>query len=205
MMYFTKFFVVPSIALHYILKSQKINFLYIVALAFAFTGDLLTSANSSLLSIIAIGCFMTYNLLILIIIFEIFGIVDSKKITWLTVPVVLFIGGLIYYFFHNIGGELFVVSTYFIVLGILFSFCLYYSIKEKNTISLYFLIGVTLFFFSNLSKAFEYYESTEVISKILKVSFYSLCHYLYCKAIIKSENSNLKENKSTQSQYSYKQ
>lgn len=188
--YITKFFLVPSIAIHYILNTKKFNVFYITALVFALIGDLLFSETSDFLIIMGMGSFIIFNLLIIVVVFETFGLVDSKKITSIAKYAILIFGVFIFFLFRNIGGQLIILSMYFAVLAVLFSFCLYYYLKYKTIVSLYFFMGVVVFFFANISKGLIQYEAAKGILIIVNIVCYALSHYLYCTAILLKENNS---------------
>lgn len=193
--YLAKFSLVPVILLSYITTSKNKNILYILALLFAFTGDLLFSVDTRTENIMAIGCFIIYNLLLTVIIFDLFGMVDLKKIIAVITITIIVICAFIYYNFNSIGADIIMIWLYFCAYSILLAFSIFYYLSFKTQASLYFLIATLLFLITNLSKTFQHFESTGNLIKVLNIISYGASYYFYCNAILKGENESENQKK----------
>lgn len=183
-LYKVKFFLVPSLLVHYLLTSKKKNTAYILALIFASVGDLMLSGVALTNEIIGVGCFICFNLLMIIIVSEKIGVVKGDKFLLAFVPLLIIIISVVYFLFNNYVGKIkTVIIIYFVIMALLTSFSLYYYLCRKTGESLLFFLAVLLLFLSNITKGYESFRTAGVVLKIINITFYALAHYLFYKSI----------------------
>lgn len=183
-LFIAKFFLVPSLLVHYLVTSEKKNVIYILALIFASIGDLLLGNIYLTNEVIGVGCFICFNLLMIVIISERIGVIKGNKLILAFVPLLFIVLSIIYFLFDAyVGGIRTLLIIYYIIFAMLCSFSLYYYICRKTKDSLFFFLAAVLFFLSNITKGFEVFRSADVLMKISNISFYVLAHYLFYKTI----------------------
>lgn len=179
-----KWFLVPSLLVHYLINSEKKNSIYITALVFCSIGDLVLNNQEKEMQIVAVGCFLIFNLLMIIIVSIRIGIVKGDKLMRFFIPLLMVFVSLTYFLFADFMKEKMpLIILYFVVLALLCSFSFYYLVNKKTKQGLLFFIAAVSFFLCNIFKGFESYKQASALMKVLNISFYSLSHYLYYKAI----------------------
>lgn len=181
---FVKWFLVPSLLVHYLLNAKKKNWVYVLALVFASCGDLALDRGEIITEVLGVGFFIGFNLLMIVIISEKIGVIKENKFLQAFVPLLLIIISIIFFLFDDYVGEIrAVIMIYFIILALLSSFSLYYHLCRKTKESLFFFLAVVLFFLNNISKGYESFRTAGVFIKIMNISLYVISHYLYLKSI----------------------
>lgn len=181
---FVKWFLVPSLLVHYLINSEKKNIIYITALVFSSVGDLVLNNQDETIQIVAVGCFLIFNLLIIVLVSIRIGVIKGRKLISTFVPLLIVFVSLTYFLFADYMKEKMpLITLYFMVLALLCSFSFYFLINKKTKQGVFFFIAAISFFLCNILKGFENYKQAGVLMKVLNISFYSLSHYLYYKAI----------------------
>lgn len=185
--------IVPSIILHYLFNSQNKNLIYLVALVSSYIGDITFYKNDINIDLISLGGFITFNLLILVIVYEKMKLVKFRKVFIISPILILIFMVTTYAIFDTIDHKFLAISIYFISLSLLVSFCIQYYINTKSKISLYFLIGAISYIIASISKEFEYVDSNNTLIIIINIAAYLATHHFYYSAILKCDNKLLDE------------
>jgi len=182
--FLTKFFLVPSLSVHYVTTSKQKKNIYILALLFASVGDLLFSSSTIDFKMMGIGCFILFNISIINLCCEKIGLFNSSKVILSGLPFfIIFLSIFLYLFSNDINSEIYLIILYFISLSLLCSFTIYYYLKTKLKAPLFILIGALLLFITNITKAVEYFNTAINIAKIINIGCYAASHYFFYKAM----------------------
>lgn len=180
--YFFKPFIILSILIHYVLRASKINTVFLVGLSFAFCGDLLFNIVTPETIIIAMGCFLIFNLVLMLIATERVGVLSARKLLITTVPFLILFLLVLHFFFDNIGNMQILIITYGAIVVLLGSFSLNTYLKNRDNESLLFFIGSLFFVVASVSKGLKefsfsysefYINITNIISYVLSIFFFS--------------------------------
>jgi len=176
----TKPFLMPLLALYYITIAKKIDVKFLVALFFAFCGDLLFLSQDDSLFVLGMSSFLIFILLNMIIIFNRTGEIKLATFYLAILPFILICMGIISFYFGDVGFMKLLFIIYASVLGLYGAFALYWYIKERNKWVLLNLIGVLFFFLAAISKGLKIVEGPKEIYKLLNMGFYIISMLLIC-------------------------
>lgn len=198
--YLLKPFIVPSLILHYIAKANTVNIFFIIALFFAFTGDLLFNIVMDDAFLLAMSSFVMFNFFIMIIVAERAGEIKINNFLISIMPFLLILFIVINYAFNAQGTMSLLLTIYGGIIAILSAFCLYFYLKTKGTMALYFLIGSLFFIVAGISKGLKEFDVNTFFLKVLNNISYTFSLYFYYKAMMSKhaiiDNSELQSRKS---------
>lgn len=182
--YFLKPFIVPSLLILYLINSKEKSIFFIVALFFALLGDLLFSVATRNSFVYAMGSFLIFNLFIMMIVTEEAGEIRLNHLLLNMTPFLLLFFIIIYFLIENVGAMIILMSIYGVVLVVLCSFCLYYLIRTKSKIALYFFLGSMFFVSAGLTKVLKDYFGITAELRIMNNISYTFSLFFYYKAMI---------------------
>lgn len=172
--HWSKPFLMPLLALYYITIAKIIDTKFLVALCFAFCGDLLFLSQKESFFVLGMSSFLIFILMNMIIIAKRTGEIKLAPFYLTILPFVLICMGVISVYFGDVGFMKLLFIIYAGVLGLYGAFALYWYIKEKNKWVLLNLVGVLLFFLAAISKGLKMVEGPKEIYKILNMTSYVL-------------------------------
>lgn len=182
--YFLKPFIVPSLLIHYLINSEKKNAYYITALFFALLGDLLFNIVTPNAFVYALGSFLIFNLFIMIIVTEQAGEIRLNLLLLNMTPFLLLFFIINYFLMENVGAMIVLLSIYGIMLVLLCTFCLYYLIRTKSKIALYFFLGSMFFVAAGLTKVLKDYFGVTAELRAMNNISYTLSLFFYYRAMV---------------------
>lgn len=188
---------VSFLLLQYVFNSKEKSSFFITALFFALLGDLLFNIVTPNASVYAMGSFLIFNLFMMILVTEKAGEIKLNLLLLYTTPFMLIFFIVINFLLKNVGVMIIIMSIYGIMLVLLCSFCLYYLVKTKSEMALYFFLGSLLFVLAGLTKVLKDYYGITVTLRIINNLVYTFSLYFYYKAMVVKrkliDNSDLQE------------
>jgi uncharacterized membrane protein YhhN len=170
--YWSKPFLMPLLAFYYITIAKTIDTKFLVALFFAFCGELLFLNQKESFFILGMSCFLIFILINMIIITKRIGEIKLSTFYVTILPFILVCMAVISIYFGDVGLMKLLFIIYGSVLGLYGAFSLYWYVKEKDKWALLNLIGVLIFFLAAIGKGLKTIEGPKEIYKILNVTFY---------------------------------
>lgn len=183
LIYVLKPFIVPSLVLHYVINVEEKNNFYIIALFFAFLGDLFFSIPTEDGFLIAMSSFVIFNLFIMIIVSESAGEIKISNLFLSMMPFLILLFIIINYLFSKLGAKSILLTIYGVILVFLCTFSLYYYIKTRSKMALYFLLGSLLFVLAGVSKGLKEFDVDTSFLKIMNNVSYTFSLYFYYRAM----------------------
>ena len=180
LMYWSKPFIIPLLAVYYLLITKKIDLKFLIALGFAFCGDVFFLFSTESLSILGMSCFLLFMLVNMIGISSRIGEIKLDRFYLTTLPFILICMAIISIYFGDVGLMKLLFMIYAGVIGLYGAFSLYWFLKEKNTWVLLNLIGVLCFFLASIGKGLEMVEGPKGIYKMINMIFYITSILLIC-------------------------
>lgn len=182
--YFLKPFIVSSLLIHYLINSKERKMFFIAALFFALLGDLLFNIVTPNTFVYAMGSFLIFNLFIMMIVTEEAGEIRLSHFLLNVTPFLLLFFIIIYFLMENVGVMAILMGVYGIVLVVLCSFSLYYLIRTKSKIAIYFFLGSILFVIAGLTKVLKDYFGVTDQLRIFNTLSYTFSLFCYYKAVV---------------------
>ncbi len=178
--YWTKPFLMPFLTLFYITIAKKIDTKFIIALCFAFLGDLLFLSQKESFFILGMSCFLIFILLNMIIISNRIGEIKLATFYLTILPFILICIAIISVYFGDVGLMKLLFIIYAGVIGLYGAFSLYWYVKERDKWALLNLIGVLFFFIAAIGKGLKMVEGPKEIYIIVNMTFYIASMLLIC-------------------------
>lgn len=188
--YLLKPFMVSTILMHYTIVAKKIDVFFISALLFALLGDLFFNIVTEEAFMFGMASFLVFNLFMTIVVAERAGEIQISNLFLAMIPFLLLLFIIIYYLFPNAGEVKILLTIYGFALVFLCSFSLYYYIKTKSIVALYFVLGSSLFVLAGIAKAVKEYIGITVSMEIMNNVAYMLSLFFYYRALIVKKNTN---------------
>lgn len=184
---------IPCLAVYYFTNTKKTLIPYILALIFAFLGDVSFLINPENLTreALTIGSYIIMNALMTFIILEKIEFKGIKRnfIISTILGVVLLVFN--YLVFNQSEKVILASAVYFVSLSILCATSVSFYLREKSTVSKYFLLASIAHTFASFAKGYEYLYNTS-LSILAFLLFYGVCNYFYVNAaVMVSENKNV--------------
>lgn len=183
----------PCLAIHYFTNTKKALTPYVLALIFAFLGDIAFLINPDNLAreALTIGSYIIMNALMTFIILEKIEFKGVKRSF-----IISSILGIVFLVFNYLvfkQSEKIVLASavYFVSLAILCASSISFYLKKKSKVSIYFLLASITHIFASFAKGYEYMYNNSS-SVIVFLLFYGICNYFYVNAaIMVSENKSV--------------
>lgn len=182
--YLLKPFMVSSLLIHYLVTAKKPNVFFTSALIFALLGDLFFNILTEEAFMFGMASFLVFNLFMLIVVADRAGEIQMSNLFLAMIPFLLLLFIVIYYLFSGAGDNKILLTIYGIALVFLCTFSLFYYIKTKSTVALYFVLGSTLFVLAGIAKAVKEYIGITLSMEIMNNVAYTLSLYCYYKAMM---------------------
>ncbi len=176
----SKPFLMPLLIFYYITIAKKIDIKFVIALCFAFIGDLLFLSQKESFFILGMSCFLIFILLNMIIISSRVGEIKLATFYLTIIPFILICMAIISIYFGNVGLMKLLFIIYAGVIGLYGAFALYWYIKERDKWALLNLIGVLFFFVAAIGKGLKTVEGPKEVYKIVNMFFYIASMLLIC-------------------------
>ncbi len=170
--FWSKPFLIPLLAFYYISVAKIIDAKFLIALFFAFCGDLFFLGSREIYFVLGMTCFLIFLLLNMIIITKRIGEIKLATFYLTILPFILICMAVISIYFGDVGLMKALFIIYASVLGLYGAFALYWYIQEKNKWTLLNLIGVLLFFLAAVSKGLKIVEGPTKLYTVLNMTFY---------------------------------
>ncbi len=193
LMYWSKPFLMPILGLYYVSIAKKIDYRYIVALCFAFIGDLLFLSEKEFLFVLGMSSFLIFVLMNMIIISKKAGEIKLDIFYLAILPFILISIAVISVFFGDVGLMKLLFIIYGSVLGLYGAFSLYWYLKERSKWVLLNLLGSLLFFAAAIAKGLKEVEGPNDSYKILNMTFYILAMILITQSYANHTTSDQKK------------
>ncbi len=178
--YLSKPFLMPLLVSYYLLITKIIDRKFLLALFFAFCGDLFFLTQKESLFILGMSCFLIFMLINMIIIANRIGEIKLAMFYLTLLPFILICIAVISIYFGDVGLMKLLFIIYGGVLGLYGAFALYWYLKEKNKWPLLNLIGVLFFFLATIGNGLKKVEGPKDIYKIVNMTFYIASVLLIC-------------------------
>jgi len=170
--YWLKPFLMPLLAGYYVSITNKVDIKFLIALFFAFCGDLAFINQQEPFFILGMTCFLLFMLINMVMITSRIGEIKLAKLYIILLPFILIIMGLISLYFGDVGLMKLLFIIYGSVLGLYCAFALYWYLKDKNRWTMLNLIGVLLFFLAALAKGLMTKQEPKELFDLLNIIFY---------------------------------
>ncbi len=180
--YVSKPFLIPLLGSYYLSIAKVVDSKFLIALFFAFCGDLLFLSQKEPLFILGMSCFLIFMLLNMIIIANRIGEIKLAIFYLTLLPFILICITVISIYFGDVGLMKLLFIIYAGVLGLYGAFALYWYLKEKKKWPLLNLIGVLFFFLATIGKGLKTIEGPKDIYKIVNMTFYVVSLLLICSS-----------------------
>lgn len=182
--YLLKPFMVSSLLIHYLVTAKKPNVFFMSALIFALLGDLFFNIITDEAFMFGMASFLVFNLFMMIVVADRAGEIQISNLFLAMIPFLLILFIVIYYLFSDAGDNKILLTIYGVALVFLCTFSLYYYIKTKSTVALYFVIGSSLFVLAGIAKAAKEYIGVTLSMEIMNNVAYMLSLFCYYKAMM---------------------
>lgn len=184
--YLYKPFVIIFLILYYFSKSKKYNLLFLIGLGFAFVGDLFYNLNTFDTNLIAMSCFLVFNLVLTIIAAERAGVIKTTKLLLSMLPFIFIFVYVVYKFFSNAGDMMLLIGVYGFIVVLLCSFSLNTLVKRRDVSSLLFFLAALLFVVSSVCEGLEHFSNPHItfFIDLLNITSYILSLFFFSVALI---------------------
>ena len=174
------------LAFYYIFSADKVNKLFLLALFFALSGDLLffNKANFA----IGLGAFVFFILLNMLIVSKKIGEIKIATFFITIIPFLLILMLVLSIFFSEVGMIKLLFLTYGCILGLYASFSLYYYVKKKHFISLLNLVGVLCLIVATVIRGLRETEGHKTTYRLLNITFYTCFLLIICYGYVLSDS-----------------
>lgn len=185
--FYLKPFIAPTLIVSYLLNvHKKRNLFFIAILFFAFLGDVLFNLETQTTHILAMGSFLTFVLLLMIVISKDAKEITLNKLLLYAIPFLALLFPMLYFFIdynHAMSSIYFITAS---MVAVLCAFSFYYYLKVRSMKSYYYFLGCMCFIIVGFTKMYNlFYGHYNLISVINNVSYiFSLC-FFYNGAISK--------------------
>ena len=175
----------------YVLRSSKLNVVFLVSVLFFATGGILLEIGAKKDIPFAIGSYMISNLLIMVVIAFKIGIIEVKKFLKISIPFIALSFFIVSYFFDAIGIEKIPIFIYANVVALLCSLSLYYYLKTKYKDAIYFFISSLIFATISVFKAIGIFVILDISNELLAYVGYLICIYFLFRAMLIDNYKNI--------------
>ncbi len=182
-------FLMPLLALWYVLSCKKPSFYFVLALFFSFLGDvfLLDAKNYFVLGL---ASFLLTHVLYVSIIYKNLKDKSISKMPKFLVPFAFFFSIIVFLIYPNLGEMLIPVLVYGAIIALFGMMSLTNYVQNKSSLNLLLLFGAILFIVSDSFIALDKFYTRSVILQILVMTFYGISQYLITKVMISKTNTN---------------
>lgn len=172
-----------SLAFLYIVSAKKVNFWFLSALFFSFWGDVFLLFKEKFF-VLGLGSFLIAHLLYIKIIVGLLQKSSTTELVKVTIPFLLFFGGLLQLVAPNLGKMLVPVIVYGFVISTFGTVALLHYRQEKNSANLLLLLGACIFIASDGMIALKNFHQSNDWYQIAIIITYVIAQFLICKAMI---------------------
>lgn len=169
----------------YIIRVEKRNKWYILALVFCFLGDVsLINKEVKIYFITGLISFLIAHILFIKIILKRIKKVSLKKVINTFIPFLIIIGLLFLLLRDSLGKMQFPVLIYGLIISLFVTVSLIANEQRRSTKSLYMLVGAIVFMTSDLLLAINKFYYSAAILEILVMPTYILAQYFIYRSMI---------------------
>lgn len=189
LIYLFKPFITISLIIYYLKEVKNINSIFLIALVFAFLGDLLFNIITYNTALLAMGSFLIFNLLLMVIASERVGVIKARKLFLAVIPFAVLFVVILNMFFKNAGDMTVLINIYGFIVVLMCAFSLNTFLKIRDKESLYFLLGALFFITASVSKGLKEFSgsSADFYIKLVNISGYALSLFFFCQSLILSK------------------
>jgi len=191
--YLSKPFLMPLLIVLYFLSVPKVDFSYLLALSFAFVGDVVLMLSGKLFFIIGLVSFLLGHLLYILIVAK---HLEKQKLLNVIIMSLLYIlldYGFISFLKPSLNNLVIPVIIYTIVITTFSFLATLNFISKANKMNSYFFLGALFFIISDGLLAINKFEHSTLILNIVVMLTYVIAQFLIFKALV-SKN-ELSQNK----------
>ena len=182
LMYFSKPLIAPTALLFYLSKAQKVDKLFILALFFAFLGNVLLIGPDDNFFVLGMSSNLIFILINMLIVTGKITDIDMFKFFKIAIPMILILIAVLYYMFAESRDITLLFYVFGGILALYASFSIYLYNEKKDQASLLNLIGVVLFLLSAIARGFDHINKTKTIYRIINIILYTSSLYFITRA-----------------------